>query len=106
MTTTKPQLTPKRPYCAVDLHGNVYPLPIAPTWSQDPPPAEGWWPCSAWGDPSEVRFWDGNRWSFFVDIKADMRTVVQNGARRAMVPARDLRWCARWWADNIQGSKN
>lgn len=78
------------------IKGKRYTIPRNPEWHDGPPPAEGWWPASLYGDAGGLRFWDGKAWSLTCQPGDPMHRVEYNGVIRTPYQL-GIRWCARWW---------
>jgi hypothetical protein len=43
----------------------------ASIWHSGPPPSIGWWPASIYGQPTVVRWWNGQCWSYPLSSDCD-----------------------------------
>lgn len=78
-------------------NGKEYRLPKVVEWKEGPPPEEGWWPASSALElcPTDLRYWDGQRWSLFVMPWDDQHDAARAAAVESCTGA--ILWADRWW---------
>lgn len=69
-----------------------------PIWRSGPPPSIGWWPASYSCDPTILRWWDGEAWSYFCQRGDSTEYIAKRAASHSELHE-SIRWTdrpARW----------
>lgn len=69
---------------------------IKPKWNKGAPPSIGWWPASVTKNENEIRWWNGEKWSF--SVRPDNNSTEAGTASRCfLVIQPSYEWSERWW---------
>ena len=66
-------------------------------WHTGAPPSIGWWPASMDGDKNEIRWWDGELWSFAAYPCHDAAFAKCVAMDKNSSFSHAFKWSERWW---------
>jgi hypothetical protein len=66
-------------------------------WNKGAPPSIGWWPASCDGDIKEIRWWDGEVWSFAAHPNQSAVDANHKSQQKNLIYSKDFKWSKRWW---------
>ena len=66
-------------------------------WRSGPPPEIGWWPASTWRNPEELRYWNGEHWSFSCEARENRASAAESAREPTSFDPGAIRWTDRWW---------
>lgn len=69
-------------------------------WHKGPPPAPGWYPASRWRDANAIRWFNGECWSWAVNVTCSREDAAKMAAVREKVYSEnepEIEWTDPWW---------
>jgi len=67
------------------------------TWHKGAPPSIGWWPASCQEDIEEIRWWDGELWSFAAYPDQSAASAGHASQQKNYTYSKEFKWSERWW---------
>lgn len=67
------------------------------TWNKGAPPSIGWWPAGNNKSKHEIRWWDGEIWSYACYPTYSAKQAGTNAINKNGTFSPYFTWSKRWW---------